>query len=624
MRSIDTYNEADEIIPVNFTLDRNGEASISIQEYTLLKRSSKEYVVGSGKNTCIFELVHTSTGFVDIGTGKSGAFARWTADPFEIKSVVADDKNHHYAEIETNGKIVRIPFEGLLPDKICASLFSKGIAVCKTDFAHEALSMHLQWILSKFEVQDARQILGWTYVNGKLTWSGSNKHPPLLQYHLEVSEEEYISKLNELISNSPELQFVMCSSAASTLLAYLSLTEKVPVSSFGISLVGTSSTGKTTALQLASSLYSFPDDEAVFSGFYGTQNALMHMLGRHHGVPISYDESTIKNDMSKSAFVYAFAEGRDKLRLNQDSTLKERNSWLCTCLFSSEEYLVDLSRNENLGLAARIITLDYLTYTKNSSHSERIKIFAGKNYGVIGKMLSDYLLAVKSADILTEFEATRSDLLNRLKKRKCCLTERLAMNYSMIITTSQLMNRLGVLTDTESIIKICCKLHEEVSASANPGKNLVIKIFDYICCEYKHLKGIKWTVNKDGIPKKVEIIETTFENIVLKCGMTEPKTAVKHLLDEGYIIRPEAGRIKAKISIDGVACHGYRFDIEKVNEAFGPIDDEVYSNVKKYRSADPFSNEILDILNDEEAVIHAGNYKITGNQTAVGGKAFLL
>ncbi len=611
-----------EAVPVDFTLDRFGKVQISIKKFIQLKAKSLCFIVGKGKNAVKFEIAHTNAGFVDIYTGINGTYSEWLADYFDIEGVVADEKNNHFLVIKHNGNILRLPFEGILPDKICSTFFSKGIAISKVNDAHEAFSMYLQSVINQLKVTDARQTLGWTVENDVLQWNGADSEPPYLQYHLEMSQEEYLSEFNRLTEPSPQLQFVICSAAASTLLAYLKIKEKLPVTSFGVSLVGTSSTGKTTALQLAASLYTSPEDETVFSAFYGTYNALMKILGCHHGVVICYDETTIKNDISKSSFVYAFTQGKDKLRLNSDSELKFRNSWNCTALFSSEEYLVDASK-DNLGIVARVITLDHLTYTTDSSHSEQIKTFAGKNYGLIGKLLSDYLILADSAEILEEYEAARTDLLNEITE-KCSLTERLTMNYALIITTSQILNRLGVLTNTDVIKQMCVILHEEVSAAANPGRNLVIKIFNYICCEYKNLKGIKWTTTKDGIPKKVEIIETTFENIISKCGVTEPKTAVKHLLDEGYIIRPEAGRIKAKLSIDGVSCYGYRFNLYKVNEAFGPIDDEVYSNVKKYKSADPFSDDVLDIVNDEEAVIHAGNYKVTDNKTAVGGKAFLL
>ena len=198
-------------------------------------------------------------------------------------------------------------------------------------------------------------------------------------------------------------------------------------------------------------------------------------------------------------------------------------------------------------------------YTKDSSHSEQIKIFAGKNHGYIGALFSDYLLSVDSTRILEEFQTVRTEILNKISK-KCGLTERLTMNYAMIITTSHILNRLGVLTDTKIISEICIKLHNEISSVTNPGKNLAISIFNYICSNYKKLDGVKWTLDKDKKPVKVEILEATFKEILEKTGNTNEKTAVKFLLNEGFIVPPEKNRIKAKISIDGIASYGYRFD----------------------------------------------------------------
>ena len=161
------------------------------------------------------------------------------------------------------------------------------------------MSMYLQAAVAALPVEDARQVLGWKDSN-TLQWYGANHTPPALQAHLELSPEDYLAELNRLIVSSPALQFVLCAAAASTLLAYLRITEKLPADCFGVSLVGTSSTGKTTALKLAASLYSSPDDENVFTAFYGTANALHSMLGKHHGVPIAYDESTIHNAISIS------------------------------------------------------------------------------------------------------------------------------------------------------------------------------------------------------------------------------------------------------------------------------------------------------------------------------------
>ena len=616
----------DTVIQVDYSLEQNTSKSITKEEFIRLAAGARNCVVGSGKNAQKFCIMHTNVGFVDLRSTNDGFKIEWLCDPFLIKGAAADDQSNYYAECEIKGKYVRIPFEQLTPDKIHATLLGKGVATKMTGYAPVALSSHFQWILSKFEAQDAEQILGWRIKDDMLTWHGSCREPPLLQRKLTLpSEDEYITALNELLRDSPALQFVLCSAAASTVLAYLSIKENIPLAPFGVSLVATSSRGKTTALQLAASVYSEPNDETVFSGFYGTQNALIHILGRHNGVAICYDESTIKNDhSSNSSFVYIFNEGKEKLRMNPDGTLKERHSWLCTALFSSENYLIDMNRIEHLGLAARIITLDELTYTKSSEHSEAIKTFAAQNYGILGEKLAALLLDNDSSEIAQGYTNIRNSLTQEFSSCQCKLTDRVSMNYSVIVLTAVLFNKLGLRIDTDSILSLCIALHEKLSSAADPGKNLIIKIFNYICCEYKNLKGIKWTTDKDGVPLKVEIIETTFEKIVTKCGYTDIPSAVKFLFNDGYIVRPESGRRKAKISIDGVPSYGYRFDLKKVEEAFGVIDDAVYSNVKRYKSTDPFSEEVLEIENDEEAVIHAGNYRIEHNKTAVIGRAYLL
>ncbi|MCM1222248.1 MAG: DUF927 domain-containing protein [Lachnospiraceae bacterium] len=615
----------DKIIPVNFSLEMNGEKNISVSEYAELMAVAKTYKIGNGKNACSYNLVHTTAGYVDIETKKNGAVAVWIADSFQIKGVFSDEKNNHYAEIETKNKTFKMPFESLLPQKIDIALFNKGIAVSAENNANKLLSMHLQWLLSRFEIQDIKQILGWKQNEDKLQWNGANTEPSLLQYKLsENSEKDYIGKLNGFINNVPELQFVVCTATVSTLLAYLNITEKIPVASFGVSLIGKSSTGKSTALVLAASLYSSPDDESVFSGFYGTQNALTYMLGKHNGVPLCYDESTIDNNINKGNFVYTFVEGKDKLRLNQDSTLKKRNSWLCTALFSAETPFVDISENDNLGLGVRMLNLENYVYTKNSTHSDEIKTFSRLNYGIVGNLISDYLLKADSKEVRKKYEEIKQEISAETKLNKCSLTDRLLLNYALILQMSAILNELGILIDTEKIWRICIDNHNKIAESSEQGKNIVIKLFNCISSNYKNLKGIKWTTNKEGIPSKSAIIETTFEDIMKKCEVKDYKSAVKHLDNEGYLIRQSKGRVKSKLSIDGIPCYAYQFDMKKINETFGKINDDTFSNIKKYKQFSPFNNESIEVVNDEEAIIHAGNYKVECNKIAVCGEAFLL
>ena len=96
-------------------------------------------------------------------------------------------------------------------------------------------------------------------------------------------------------------------------------------------------------------------------------------------------------------------------------------------------------------------------------------------------------------------------------------------NYALILTTADILNAVGLRMDTEALCHICEELHKQTA---------VTNIFNYICSEYRHLKGIKWTMDKTG-PLKMDMVETTFSAIVAKCGITEPKIAVNALLEKG-------------------------------------------------------------------------------------------
>ena len=79
---------------------------------------------------------------------------------------------------------------------------------------------------------------------------------------------------------------------------------------------------------------------------------------------------------------------------------------------------------------------------------------------------------------------------------------------------------------------------------------------------------------------------------------------------------PELTGIKAKISIDGVVSYGYRFCYPKIDEAFGSVNDAVYTY--KRQSLGP-----MQIMEEREAA-YGRNYQITDQPKPIEGKLFLL
>ena len=616
----------DSPVPVDFKIERNGTVSLSVQDYTTLLQRSKTYTIGCGKHAIEYAFVHTVAAYVALIQENSGPKAIWVSDEFAIKGVFKDAAGNYSFELERDGVVSRLSYDAILPKKIEESLFLKNIAVNTEGRMHEAFSKYLQGMLNKLQAQDAKQILGWKMQGGELTWNGANTDPPLLQYYNSyTTENEYLTHFNALVRDSPELQFVLCAALSSTIMAYLNLVVKIPVNSFGVSLVGSSSTGKTTAQVLAASMYSSPTDEAVFTTFYGTANALTHQLGKHWGVSICYDESTVSNGINKSDFVYAFSIGKSKSRLDTQSQLKERDHWLCSGLFSAESHLVDYE-NDNAGLSVRIIPLEDLTYSKSSEHADQVKKFAASNYGVVGKILSDWLLNAKSSDVNRLYDDAKDGLAHDKTLVQCHLTDRMLANHAMILCTAKILDEIGIQLDIAKIQKISIDAMNYVAEYADRGKTLVHRIFGYINREYKHLKGIKWCTDAARNPNTMVIVKETMLQIFQGLGVKDSQLAIKDIDKTGCLKRQSKNRLQTKTTIDGVPAWVYQFDMTKVYEQFGSADTEVleFSNMKQRGYWDRDREEIITYDDDREAVLNGADCKPDSRQHEFEGKLFLL
>ena len=611
-------------VPVNFTVPLNAKVGITVNDYTQLIPHSKEYTVGSGKNQWTYAIVHTDAGYISLNLTKSGAQAEWIADHFTITGVFSDDKGNHSFSFEHDGKRSELPFQSIIPKNIDTSFYDKGIAINTQNKAHEAFSQYLQGLLHKFKVQDAKQLIGWNMKKGQLKWMGANLDPPLLKYHNSCgSEATYIEQLGGLMSDCPPLQFVTCSAAASTLLAYLRLKLKIPVATFGISLKNSSSKGKSTALMLGASMYSSPSDDAVFSDFYGTPNALLYELGKHNGVPLCYDETTISNGISKSDFIYIVSQGSSNKCLDTQRKPKERDTWLCTTLFSSETDLIDYER-DNLGLLVRIINLDGLIYTHSSEHSEQIKTFTASNYGIIGQMLSEWLLKADPTEVAQIYEDARAALKCADGLCKCDLTDRMIANHAVILATGMILMKMGMALDIEGIKAVSVTAMNTAAKYADRGKYLIQKIFGYISAHYHQLKDIEWSCNDILEADRVSIGEDTFGRILKGVGWADTQDALRHIDKTGCLIRQSKGRYKTRTTRDMVPYYSYYLDIAKVKEQFDGEFELRFSSLVQRHEWDQRTSLNIEYLDDSEALINGYNCKLNGQGRAFEGKLFLL
>lgn len=147
----------------------------------------------------------------------------------------------------------------------------------------------------------------------------------------------------------PVLLFSLCTAFAGPLLKYAS------IDSGGFHLYGASSKGKTTALQVAASVWGPGADPANSESAYITRwnttgNALEATAAAHNDVLLCLDEMGTCDARDMSKVVYDLFGGRGKSRLNKSSLLQATRTWRIQA-FSTGEISLKQKIEEAGGIA---------------------------------------------------------------------------------------------------------------------------------------------------------------------------------------------------------------------------------------------------------------------------------
>lgn len=159
-------------------------------------------------------------------------------------------------------------------------------------------------------------------------------------------------EITKLCNGNPLLTVSLCAAFASALL------HPLDHDGFGVSFVGRSSTGKTTALRLALALTDSPGELANWAT---TANGLEALAASRAHMPLVLDEIGLADEGVLSDVTYRLTNSSGKLRAKRDGSLAP-TARLCTVSISAgEESIIERIEHggphAKLGQFARVITL---------------------------------------------------------------------------------------------------------------------------------------------------------------------------------------------------------------------------------------------------------------------------
>lgn len=272
------------------------------------------------------------------------------------------------------------------------------------------------------------------------------------RYQSKGTLEQWRSNVAQLAENHSLLAFSLCTAFAGQLL------DPLNQQGGGFHIKGGSSKGKSTALNLASSVWGNP--KQFYRTWRATGNALEHTAYMHNDSFLVLDEiGEIANPKELGNVVYMLANGLGKGRMTKQITAKPMHQWKVIFLSSGEkslkEIMTEQGQKTKLGQEIRLADIDIdqseygiFDYVDFAEDGAKQAIELSKRmadcYGVAGIAWLEYL---------TDHKGERMDEARELLDQHCqALTVnqsqghivRVANYFALVATAGELATKANI------------------------------------------------------------------------------------------------------------------------------------------------------------------------------------
>ncbi|SFK99306.1 putative DNA primase/helicase [Nitrosomonas aestuarii] len=327
--------------------------------------------------------------------------------PLHIEAVTYDRQNNNFGRLlrfKTTLKSWRnwaMPMELLKGDssELRGELLAMGVEIQPGGKARNLLSTYLQSHPPKKHMQCVLQA-GWCndsfvlpdkvygYGADKIIFqSGERQHD---EYTTAGTLQGWKDNMAAYAVNNPILMLAISSAFAGALI------KRCHVDSGGVHFVGASSTGKSTAGMVASSVWGGKNYRRTWRT---TSNGLEGVAVLFNDGLLVLDEIGECDPREVGAMVYALGNGKGKQRANRSGNARSVNSWQCFVL-SNGEHSIPTVMNEgghrcNAGQEVRLLDLpverqhgifdDLHGFEAGDKLSDRLKEASAKHFGIAGR-----------------------------------------------------------------------------------------------------------------------------------------------------------------------------------------------------------------------------------------------
>lgn len=367
------------------------------------------------------------------------------------------------------------------------------------------------------------------------------------------SLKSYSDTVFNEIKDSPMAMMFLYASLGSILL------HDFKIEPFIVDMASRSSTGKTTALKVAGSVWGTDD---LRSEWNTTKVNVERKASMMNSFPLIYDDTRKAPVYQLADIVYQFSGGRSKGRGNIHS-IDSESTWQNILISTGETSIVEYG-NQKAGVSARVITLQDSPF-KDDINFNRIYDGISNNYGHLGlAFIKQY--ESKKKDYLEVFKGHEKLFIEKAEDNE--IMQRLGRAFALLQTAGEILNDIENFEhDPYKIVNTAYESMKENNKSIDKPKQMLVSLLESLDSSRNSITGDGYT---EVFNTEVKAIHK--KNLLCVLGKTvndflttETTSITKEWRDRGYLAT-DKNEIQKSVKVNGKKHRGYAIKNEIINE----------------------------------------------------------
>ncbi|MFE8114254.1 DUF927 domain-containing protein [Mammaliicoccus sciuri] len=365
--------------------------------------------------------------------------------------------------------------------------------------------------------------------------------------------EDYAEKVFKPIKNSPMVMTFVYASLGSILLHDLNIDP------FVVDMASKTSTGKTTALRIASSVWG---TDKLINEWNTTKVNVERKASIMNSFAVFFDDTRKAPHYQLADIVYHFSGGRSKGRGNVQSVDVE-TTWRNILLSTGETSIVEYG-NEKAGVSARVVTLQDKPF--NDDVNIRA-LYEGieTNYGHLGlAFINQY--SKQKASYKASFKTYEDIYIDKAGENE--VMQRVARYFAVLMVAGEILNDIaGFEHDHYKNVDTAFHRMLDTNKTLDKPRELLEGLLEELDASRNSITGAGYS----------EVCNTELKAIFHKdylCVLSKPmkdylghevRTIIKEWEERGYLVT-DADRVQKSVKTNGKKYRGYAISQSVIRE----------------------------------------------------------